>query len=155
MYPGSAILPIADVSNQQALFFAAFPAEETEHIISTARTQVRPSSVANPKTGRGEFSTVRTSSGTFFGRNSSVIVGRVEERIARWSMLPTDHGEDMQVLYYKPTQRYDPHHDYFSFAAKDDNGGNRMATVLMYLMDVDEGGETVFPQVWQKGLLSG
>jgi hypothetical protein len=50
----------------------------------------------------------------------------------------------------QPTQKYDPHHDYFSFAARDDNGGNRMATVLMYLTNVEEGGETVFPKVLQR-----
>jgi prolyl 4-hydroxylase len=43
--------------------------------------------------------------------------------------------------------RYDPHHDYFSFAAADENGGNRMATVLMYLASPEEGGETVFPKI--------
>jgi hypothetical protein len=45
------------------------------------------------------------------------------------------------------TQKYDPHHDYFSHDGKDDNGGNRMATVLMYLEAAEEGGETVFPHV--------
>lgn len=53
----------------------------------------------------------------------------------------------LQVLRYQSTQKYDPHHDYFSFAGRDDNGGNRMATVLMYLTDVEQGGETVFPKV--------
>ncbi len=27
-------------------------------------------------------------------------------------------------------QRYDPHHDYFSFDGADDNGGNRLVSVL-------------------------
>lgn len=30
-------------------------------------------------------------------------------------------------------EKYEPHHDYFSFPDRDKNGGNRMATVLMYL----------------------
>ena len=45
------------------------------------------------------------------------------------------------------TQKYEAHHDYFYHAGGDDNGGNRMATVLMYLEAADEGGETVFPHV--------
>ena len=57
-------------------------------------------------------------------------------------MMWFDHTFWLQL-----TQKYDPHHDYFSHDGKDDNGGNRMATVLMYLEAADEGGETVFPKV--------
>lgn len=53
----------------------------------------------------------------------------------------------MHAPALQKAQKYDPHHDYLSFKAADENGGNRMATVLMYLSVPEEGGETVFPKV--------
>ena len=39
------------------------------------------------------------------------------------------------------------HWDYFFHKEGIANGGNRYATVLMYLADTEEGGETVFPNI--------
>ncbi|XP_056854362.1 prolyl 4-hydroxylase 5-like [Raphanus sativus] len=50
-----------------------------------------------------------------------------------------------QVLHYQVGQKYEPHYDYFLDEFNTKNGGQRIATVLMYLSDVDDGGETVFP----------
>jgi len=47
-------------------------------------------------------------------------------------------------------QTYDPHYDYFHDAVNVRNGGQRVATVLMYLADAASpaaGGETAFPNV--------
>lgn len=40
-----------------------------------------------------------------------------------------------------------PHFDYFFHESGINNGGNRLATVLMYLATPESGGETVFPNV--------
>ncbi|KAH0914439.1 hypothetical protein HID58_028885 [Brassica napus] len=56
-----------------------------------------------------------------------------------------DHGEGLQVLHYEEGQKYEPHYDYFVDEFNTKNEGQRMATMLMYLADVEEGGETVFP----------
>lgn len=59
--------------------------------------------------------------------------------------LISDNGEDIQVLRYEYGQKYDAHFDYFADKVNIARGGHRMATVLMYLSDVEKGGETVFP----------
>ena len=52
----------------------------------------------------------------------------------------------MQILHYEHGQKYEPHYDFFHDKANRDWGGHRVATVLMYLSNVENGGETVFPR---------
>ncbi|KAF5828965.1 hypothetical protein DUNSADRAFT_16745 [Dunaliella salina] len=121
--------------------------DECDELIRQASPHLERSGVSDPKTGKGTEQKVRTSSGMFFKRGANELVQNIEERVAKWVMVPVENGEGLQVLKYNETQKYDAHHDYFSFEGRDDNGGNRMVTVLMYLSDVEEGGETVFPKV--------
>ena len=51
----------------------------------------------------------------------------------------------MQVMRYKRGEKYEPRYDYFTDSVNTIRGGNRVATVLLYLTDVAVGGETVFP----------
>jgi len=39
----------------------------------------------------------------------------VQDRVAKWVMVPPENGEGLQVLKYNATQKYEAHHDYFSF----------------------------------------
>ncbi|EPS60054.1 hypothetical protein M569_14750, partial [Genlisea aurea] len=73
------------------------------------------------------------------------IVSGIEEKIAAWTFLPKENGESIQVLHYEPGQKYDAHYEYFHDPVNIVRGGHRIATVLMYLSDVQKGGETVFP----------
>ena len=91
------------------------------------------------ETGGSLISDIRTSSGSFVGRRQDATVAAIEARIALWSQIPEDHGEAIQVLRYEHSQEYRAHYDYFFHKAGEKN--NRVATVLLYLSDVDEGGE--------------
>lgn len=48
-------------------------------------------------------------------------------------LLYTENGEGLQVLHYEVGQKYEPHYDYFMDEYNTRNGGQRIATVLMYL----------------------
>lgn len=48
-------------------------------------------------------------------------------------MLSVEQGEGLQVLKYQESEKYEPHYDYFHDAYNTKNGGQRIATVLMYL----------------------
>ena len=120
--------------------------EECDHLIALARDEMSAASVVDKKTGASKPSDVRTSTGHFLRRGEDEVVFRIEERIAAFAMIPADHGEGMQILRYTRGQKYDPHFDYFQDDENVKHGGQRVATVLMYLSDVDKGGETVFPK---------
>lgn len=57
----------------------------------------------------------------------------------------SENGESMQILHYEHGEKYEPHFDYFHDKVNQQLGGHRIATVLMYLSDVQKGGETIFP----------
>ncbi|MCL7024066.1 hypothetical protein MKW94_019574 [Papaver nudicaule] len=73
------------------------------------------------------------------------VIKNIETRIAAWTFLPEENGEAMQILHYENGQKYEPHYDYFHDKVNQEYGGQRIATVLMYLSNVEKGGETVFP----------
>lgn len=47
--------------------------------------------------------------------------------------VTAENGESLQVLHYEVGQKYEPHHDYFTDEFNVKRGGQRVATVLMYL----------------------
>ena len=63
---------------------------------------------------------------------------------------PIENGEGIQILHYPVGGEYRPHFDYFPPRDPGSqthlaNGGQRVSTLVMYLNDVEQGGETNFP----------
>ncbi|KAJ3672244.1 hypothetical protein LUZ60_006965 [Juncus effusus] len=119
--------------------------KECEYLIELAKPNMVKSTVVDSTTGQSKDSRVRTSSGTFLQRGRDKVIRTIEQRIADYTFIPVEHGEGLQILHYEVGQKYEPHFDYFLDDFNTKNGGQRMATVLMYLSDVEEGGETIFP----------
>jgi len=118
---------------------------ECDHLIKLSRDKLEKSMVADNESGKSIMSEVRTSSGMFLQKAQDEIVADIEARIAAWTFLPAENGESIQILHYEHGEKYEPHFDYFHDKANQKLGGHRVATVLMYLSDVEKGGETIFP----------
>lgn len=125
-------------------------AEECEQLIALSQPRLARSLTVQTKTGGEEVNADRTSHGMFFQRGENELVGRIEARIARLVNWPLENGEGLQILHYTPGTEYKPHYDYFDPKEPGTptilrRGGQRVATLIMYLAEPEKGGGTVFP----------
>jgi len=135
-----------------AVFSQLLSADECAALIAAARPRLARSLTVETHTGGEEVNADRTSEGMFFERGESDLVCQIEARIAALLHWPVDHGEGLQVLRYGPGAEYKPHYDYFDpreagTAAMLRRGGQRVATLVMYLNTPTAGGATVFPDL--------
>jgi prolyl 4-hydroxylase len=126
--------------------------QECEALMDAARPRLQRSLTVSLQSGGEEENVDRTSQGMFFQRGETELIERIEQRLARLLNWPVENGEGLQILRYGPGTEYKPHYDYFDPAAPGTTsilkrGGQRVATVVMYLNDPQAGGATVFPDV--------
>ncbi len=126
--------------------------EECDALIELARPRMTRSETVQTDTGGSEVHQARTSRGMFFEREENPVCAAIERRIARLVHWPLVNGEGLQVLHYLPGAQYEPHHDYFDPAKSGTpsivaRGGQRVATLVMYLNTPTRGGSTTFPDV--------
>ena len=126
--------------------------DECEALIEAAKPRLARSLTVSTQTGGEEVNADRTSNGMFFPRGDNEVVKRLEARIAKLFDWPLENGEGLQVLHYRPGAEYKPHYDYFDPKEPGtrsilQRGGQRVATVLVYLSEPEKGGGTTFPDV--------
>jgi prolyl 4-hydroxylase len=123
--------------------------EECDELIAQSKPRLQRSLTVDVD-GRHQTDERRTSLGMFFRNGETPLVQRIEQRIASLLDMPTDHGEGLQILHYLPGQEYEPHYDWFDptqpgFEAITAKGGQRIASVVMYLNTPEQDGGTYFP----------
>ncbi len=125
---------------------------ECDALMAAAKPRLSRSLTVDTHTGNEELHPDRTSQGMFFERFENDLVQRVEARIARLLHWPIKNGEGLQVLRYRKGAQYLPHYDYFDpqqagTPALLARGGQRVATLIIYLAEPEAGGATVFPDM--------
>ena len=134
-----------------AILADVLTAEECGELIAMAKPRLKPSTVLDPQSGRDVVAAYRSSLGMFFRPQENELIARLELRFAQLMNLPIENGEGLQVLYYPPDAGSAPHFDFLQASnaasqASIERSGQRVSTLVTYLNDVEQGGETVFPE---------
>ena len=99
--------------------------------------------------------TTRTSENAFdMQTRNAANIKRRAFRLLRLGGYKEEMADGIQILRYELGQAYVAHHDFFPPQQSTDHnwdpyrgGSNRLATIFLYLSDVEYGGQTVFPQI--------
>jgi prolyl 4-hydroxylase len=134
------------------LFGGLLSNTECDELVALSRARMTASQVVDSDTGGEVAHEGRTSSGFGFHRGATPLIDRIERRIATLLKWPLEQGEGLQILRYRVGQEYRPHHDYMdpalpgapAFLAR---GGQRVASLVMYLNTPTGGGATNFPEI--------
>ncbi len=126
--------------------------DECERLIGLAAPRLMPSTVVDPRSGEDRVAAHRDSMGMFFRLLETPFIAALDLRIAALMGAPPEHGEGLQAVRYGPGTKAAPHFDFLmpSNAANERSiarSGQRISTLVVYLNEVADGGETVFPEI--------
>jgi prolyl 4-hydroxylase len=159
--PGSNLVDLGDIQARLLVRLARpdlayyenlLSSEECDELIELMRHKLIPSEVVDHKTGGSMPFDGRTSSSGYIRPDETELITRIDARLARLMGVPVENGETIQVLNYQIGAEFTPHSDYFQTDTpgglmKMEQGGQRTATLIMYLNDVVDGGGTNFPKL--------
>ena len=120
-------------------------AEESEEIISLIRSRLRPSTIASNNTK--EDQNYRTSKTCDLGNLDNKLLEDIDRRICNFLGIDKKFSEVIQGQFYEAGEEFKAHTDFFEDDQMKEYGGKRgqrTYTFMVYLNDVEEGGETEF-----------
>lgn len=130
----------------------ASPAE-CDWLIGLARGSLRRARIYSRDTGGHAAADSRTNSeADYTVTHADVVLALIRARMAAATGCPTTQFEIAKLLHYEPGQHFAAHGDFLevttpAMAREVETHGQRLATLLIYLNDDYEGGETDFPRI--------
>ncbi|RUS89704.1 hypothetical protein EGW08_002522 [Elysia chlorotica] len=127
---------------------------EIRQIKRLATPRLNRATVQNSKTGELETAHYRISKSAWLKGEEDPVIEKINNRMQAVTGLDLSTAEELQIANYGLGGHYEPHYD---FARKEEKEafkslgtGNRIATFLSYMSDVQAGGATVFPYLGLK-----
>jgi len=151
----SSALPCRDISKAPRISVLenCAPPEICDWLIAQAAPRLGRAQVYDPGTGLGRHEGARSNSATEFGLvQSDILLMLLRVRIAASAGLSFRNLEPAQVLHYTVGQEFKSHHDFLDlsvpgYARSAAMHGQRVATLLLYLNEGYDGGETEFLEI--------
>lgn len=121
--------------------------DECDNLIFDMRDNFIKSTITN----KNEEKNFRTSSSCHI-KSTTKLFNEINKRIHNLLNIPKEYGESLQGQKYEIGQEFKEHTDYFDKGMYYNeeflsNGGQRTWTVMIYLNDVEDGGETEFRKI--------
>ncbi|WP_229260157.1 2OG-Fe(II) oxygenase [Duganella aquatilis] len=125
---------------------------ECDAIVAHCGTRYTRSTVTAEADGASVVHEGRTSEMAFIQRGEAEVAERIDRRLAALAHWSPECTEPFQLQKYGQTQEYRPHYDWLDPDSAGHRphlarGGQRLATFVLYLCDVEQGGGTVFPSL--------
>ncbi|XP_036795404.1 prolyl 4-hydroxylase subunit alpha-1 [Oncorhynchus mykiss] len=111
-------------------------------------TKLDRAKVSDHVTGERFSAETRVAKSAWLADEDNPVISRVTQRMADLTGLDMEAAEMLQVANYGIGGQYEPHFD--NKLTNDTDyitRGGRIATILIYMSDVDVGGSTVFPDI--------
>lgn len=120
--------------------------EECRKIINLLTSKLRPSELTTAEADKS----YRTSRTCDLGQLNDPFMANIDSRICKMIGIDSSYSEVFQGQYYEVGQQFKAHTDFFEkheMATFGGKMGQRTYTFMIYLNDVEEGGETNFVNV--------
>lgn len=123
--------------------------DECRSLIVASHENLKDSTVINGITGIQEYSSFRTSDNYDLPSDhelTKIVYGRISDKLG----IDQSRFEQIEVIKYSVGESFNSHWDFFSSTTEKTHfvkGGQRVGTVILYLNDVESGGETFFPSL--------
>ena len=121
---------------------------ECKELINIIKHRLRPSAIAS--SGGTEDTNFRTSKTCDLAKEKNVLVKDIDKRICNYLGIDSSLSEGIQGQYYELGNEFKAHTDFFEGPQKKQytaKQGQRTYTFMIYLNDVEEGGETEFLEI--------
>lgn len=124
--------------------------QECDAVIEMSNDRFSRCTVLGQIDGSHDDVAFRTSESATLVKGEATLIATIDARIAALVSWPVEHAEHLQVQKYLVGNQYRPHHDWFDpkvplGVQQMATSGQRMATLILYLSDVEAGGGTSFP----------